>query len=47
VALARKYSLNAQRTWHTAQAPNAMLRTCDLTAAGQPYQPGRSIEHKT
>lgn len=38
VALALSAGLEAERTWHTAQSPNAAERCCDVRIAGQPYQ---------
>ena len=38
VALARVAGLDAERTWHTAQSPDAGERACDLLVAGMPYQ---------
>lgn len=42
VALARAAGLAAERTWHTAQLPNAPERCCDVRIAGQPFQVKRS-----
>jgi len=38
VALAGAAGLRAERTWHTAQSPDATQRACDVRIAGQPYQ---------
>jgi hypothetical protein len=38
VSLARNHGLVAQRTWHTAQAADAMLRCCDVTIEGRTSQ---------
>jgi hypothetical protein len=42
VCLARATGLDAERTWHTAQAPDAAARCCDVRVAGQPCQVKRS-----
>lgn len=38
VRLARAAGLPAQRTWETAQSPDAAARKCDVLIAGQPAQ---------
>lgn len=38
VALARRYGLEAERTWQTAQASDPKLRASDVRVAGRPYQ---------
>jgi hypothetical protein len=38
VALARAAGLPAERTWHTAQSPDASERRSDVRIAGRPYQ---------
>jgi hypothetical protein len=38
VALAGAAGLRAERTWHTAQSPDAEERCCDVLIAGQPAQ---------
>ena len=37
-ALAHKHGLWAERTWQTAQNPDASTRACDVEIEGQPYQ---------
>ena len=38
VALARAAGLNAERTWQTAQSPDAQERCCNVRIAGRAYQ---------
>jgi hypothetical protein len=38
VALARRYNLEAERSWHLAQSPDAVERHCDVQIAGLPCQ---------
>jgi len=38
VRLARAAGLPAERTWHTAQSPDARERACDVLIAGHPAQ---------
>ena len=38
VSIARLHGLPAERTWHTAQSPNAADRCCDVTLAGLKVQ---------
>lgn len=38
VRLARAAGLAAERTWHTAQSPDARERCCDVRIGGRPAQ---------
>ncbi len=38
VQLARDHGLEAERTWHTAQAADPAERASDVRIGGQPYQ---------
>jgi len=38
VVLARTHGLQAERTWHTAQASDPTVRRCDVRVAGRPAQ---------
>ncbi len=38
MTLARRFGLQAERTWQTAQATDGALRCCDVVIAGRPAQ---------
>lgn len=38
VNMARECGLEAERTWQTAQCPDATTRACDVTVAKMPHQ---------
>jgi hypothetical protein len=42
VSLAHAAGLDASRTWHLAQSPDAAVRRCDVRIAGRAYQVKRS-----